>query len=248
MSVPSAYDPSDSSPHNQAWGKLVKELEAQSKCTLIMLQRPFYGIPDVIDKEYLLSTRHIFLPKLAGVTAWKIHADVNRLRREWMYGGTSLGNSIWNTYMIPNLKKAEKYINEKKWRKAIGVMFGILMAAMYDDGWISDQEIYCEFFVFSTWFEDYSTAWKTLLAKTDKDLGLNCNVKPEGYREVMENLIRSWEKDTNTELQRFDEFAEEDDDPIARVHIFTEPECDEEDEDEDEDDDEDEDEDKENQN
>ena len=167
MSVPSAYDPSDTSAHNQAWGKLVEQLEKESKCTLIMLQRPFYSIPEVIDKEYLLSTRHIFLPTLAGKTAWKIHAGVNKLRREWMYGGTSLGNTIWNKFMIPNLKKAEKYINEWKFRKAMGVMCGLQMAASFDDGWITDQEIYDQFFVFSSWFEDYSSAWRTLLAKTD---------------------------------------------------------------------------------
>merc|ERR1712168_204906 len=188
MSVPSAYDPSDTSAHNQAWGKLVKELETQSKCTLIMLQRPFYGIPEVVDKDYLISTRHFFLPKLAGLAAWKIHADVNQLRREWMYGGTSLGNTIWNKFMIPNLKKAEKYIKEKKWRKAMGIMVGILMAAKFDDGWISDQEIYCEFFNFANWFKCYSTAWRTLLAKTDVELGLNCNVKPGGYRDFIEDM------------------------------------------------------------
>ena len=74
--------------------------------------------------------------------------------------------------MIPKSIWGERYISEKKWKKAIGVMFCILMAEMYDDGWISYQDIYSDilkFFVFSTWFEEYSTAMKTLLGKTDKD-------------------------------------------------------------------------------
>ena len=236
MSVPSAYYPSDTSPENQAWGKLVEQLEKQSKCGLIMLQRPFlFEVPEVVNKEFLLSTRHLFLPKAATEMAWKIHSEVNRLRREWEYGGTSLGNAIWDQFMIPNLAKAEKYISEKKWRKAVGTMFGIQMAAGYDDSWIHDQEIYCEFDIFSGWFSDYSAAWRTLLSKTDKELGFNCNVKPGGYREFIEDLIRTWEKETNQTLQRFDEFAEEEDTDLARVHIFTEPEEGDDDEEEDED-------------
>ena len=220
--------------HEKAWEKLVKQLEKQSNCMLLLLQDPFEDdeIPEVpINKKFFLSIDHIFLPKTVGTAACKISNTLYRFRIDWRYGNTSLGNAIWDEHMIPNLEKAQKFISDRKWRKALGILLGIQLAARFDDGWIMDQEVYCDFSIFSNWFKDYSEAWKTILSKTDKQLGFDCDVKRGGYRSVVEDLIRKWEEEINETLEEtFDEFMETDDIP-ARVRIFTEDENDEDEED-----------------
>ena len=211
----------------EVWEKLVDELEKELNCTMIMLEEPFEDeddIPECIDKDYLLSTQHVFLPKLIASTAWKINNRLDKFRMDWDGGSTSLGNAIWDHFMFPNLKRAEKFISEKKWKNAFAVMFGIHLSGASDEGWISSNEIYCDFPVFSGWFADYSKAWKTLLTKSDKQLGLDCKIRPGGYRDVVQDFLRKWEDETNELLEEiFDEFMKAGDIP-ARVRIFSEAE------------------------
>jgi len=218
------------------WNLVVEQLKMGPPASeLILLENPFQTgqTPDSINVEYALGLQHMLLPVQLGKVARQLSGSIREMCSEWMGGGTSCGNAVWGHYMMPKLKKAQEMIQKKQWRKAFGILLGLQLFASYDDDWIRDQEIYCEFGDFSGWFSDYSKAWMDVLGKSDAQLGLAvAGGKEGGYRGVLREMLENWEKETNELLRgTFDEAA--DDEMRARVRMFSDHGSSEEDEEED---------------
>lgn len=207
------------------WTALVEQLKAGPPAShFILMENPFKPgqSPDSINMEYVLGIKHLLVPVQLGKAADKLDVTIREMCSEWMGGGTSCGNAVWGHFMMPKLNDAQKMIQKKQWRKAFGILLGLQLFASYDEDWIRDQEIYCEFGDFSGWFSDYSKAWLDVLGKSDAQLGLAvAGGKEGGYRSVLRDMLDDWEKETNEILRdTFDEAA--DDEMRARVRIFSE--------------------------
>ena len=123
--------------------------------------------------------------------------------------------------MMPKVREAHLKIQMKQWRKAFGILLGLQLFASGEDDWIRDQEVYTEFKEFGGWFSDYSSAWVQVLDMSDSQLGLVVvGGKEGGYRGVVREMLENWEMRTNKLFREvFDELA--DDDPRARVRMFS---------------------------
>jgi len=209
-----------------AWNLVVEQLKVGPPASeLILLENPFKSgqTPDSINVEYALGLQHMLLPVQPGKVARQLSGSIRGMCSSWMGGGTSCGDAVWDNFMMPKLQEAQKMIQKKQWRKAFGILLGLQLFASYDDDWIRDQEIYCEFGDFSGWFSDYSMAWMNVLGKSDAQLGLAvAGGKEGGYRGVLREMLEKWEKETNELLRgTFDEAA--DDEMRARVRMFSDP-------------------------
>ena len=77
-----------------------------------------------------------------------------------------------------------------------------------------------EFDEFAGWFSGYSAAWVEVLKKSDAQLGLSlAGGKEGGYRDLLIEMVKKWETETNDFLKDLDEFAM--DNSKARVRIFS---------------------------
>ena len=111
--------------------------------------------------------------------------------RAWPYGDTSLGNEVWESHMFPQLAKARQAIRKKKWGEALGRLVGILLYACSEEGWIADNEVWQEHKRFTKWFTDIGTAWQTVLAREDLEVGLEVQGgKQGGYRGTLITLLK----------------------------------------------------------
>lgn len=72
--------------------------------------------PDEINRAMVLDSDHILMPASVAKTANEKAHKMNGECRDWMYGGTSLGNHMWMQYYYPTMKKARRFAGQKKWR------------------------------------------------------------------------------------------------------------------------------------
>ena len=127
----------------------------------------------------------------------------------WGGGGTSLGNALWARYLHPAAAEAAEAVSEGRHGEALGPLLGILFFGSFDDGWLNDQEEYCEWDSFCEFFRSVSLAWQGVLAQPDAAIGLAPSLGGGGYRAKIMKLLTRWEKEVNTTLKDiFDDHAE----------------------------------------
>lgn len=200
---------------------------------LIMLERPYEpdAAPESITRASVLAKKHLLVCDDTAERALQIYKRGMRLIENWMGGGTSLGNTLWSRFFLPSAAAAAEYFDERRTMptRAFGELLGVLLLGRADDGWIHDQEIYCEFDEFAHFFDSLSASWKEVLSRPDGDIGLEapCNAGPDElrtagapprgyYRSTLMEMLRAWETEVNESLEKFDDFAE---DNVARLSI-----------------------------
>lgn len=213
-----------------AWVKLQIENEGLG---LIMLERPYEAeaSPDSITRLSVLAKKHLLLMSDTAERALQIYKRGVRMQSGWMGGGTSLGNALWSRILLPSAAAAAEYVDERRTMptRALGELLGILLLGRSDDGWLLDQEIYCEYDEFAHFFDSLGDLWKQVLSRPDCDIGLEApsNAGPDAmrtegapprgyYRTTLLEMLRTWEAEVNGNLETFDEFAEEN---VARLTI-----------------------------
>ena len=121
----------------------------------------------------------------------------------WAGGGTSCGNAVWARFLRPALADAQAAIARKDFAAALGPLLGLVLIGRSDDGWLRDQEEYCEWGAFAAWFADASKAWQSVLAQPDGALGLapaRGRQEAGHYRGVLMKEISAWEVEVNGTL------------------------------------------------
>ena len=100
---------------------------------------------------------------------------------------------------------------------------GLQLFVSGEDDWIRHQKVYTEFEEFGGWFSDYSSALLVLQVLDRGDIQLGLVVvggKEGGYRGVVMEMLENWVMRTNKLFREvFDELA--DDNPRARVRMFS---------------------------
>mmetsp|Transcript_23730 Transcript_23730/g.40595 ORF Transcript_23730/g.40595 Transcript_23730/m.40595 type:complete len:449 (+) Transcript_23730:3-1349(+) len=213
-----------------AWVKLQIENEGLG---LIMLERPYApeAPPDSITRSSILAKKHLLLMSDTAERALQIYKRGVRMQSGWMGGGTSLGNALWSRIFLPSATAAAEYLDERRTMPshALGELLGILLLGRSDDGWLLDQEIYCEYDEFAHFFDSLGDSWKQVLSRPDCVTGLEApsNAGPDAtrtegapprgyYRTTLLEMLHTWEAEVNDNLETFDEFAEE---SVARLTI-----------------------------
>ena len=91
-------------------------------------------------------------------------------------------------------------------------LLGILLFGRADDGWLRDQEEYCEWESFAQWFVGLSAAWQAVLVESDGALGLTPargRTEVGHYRGLIMRMLTEWEEEVNEALEQlFDDCAE----------------------------------------
>ncbi|KAK3283269.1 hypothetical protein CYMTET_9026 [Cymbomonas tetramitiformis] len=219
----------------------VKQLEHDTGGCYLPLARVELpsDVKEITASWVLASAKHLLVPRMVGNVAVKLSGQIKQTTINWMGGGTSLGNTVWNQYMLPHVSQSRKFLSQQKWHEAFRHLLGMHLFAVWSGGdWIQDQEVYCDYPIFSGWFMHYGDAWRQLLGQSDEDLGLALEGGiPGGYRETLKESLARWERQTNGLLRdTFDEFRE--DESKARVRIFTSEENSDDDDEEEEEEDE----------
>ena len=88
-----------------------------------------------------------------------------------MYGDTFLDDEIGH-HMFVQMAAVKKEIKKKDWASSLGKLLGIFLYTCTDDGWMWDNEMWDEKKGFTGWFTSYCEAWREILARTDRELGL----------------------------------------------------------------------------
>lgn len=186
----------------------------KSDARIIFLEQPFdeeKDQPKDVTAKKLLAVDHLMLPRTTADTARGISKRARKLVCNWMGGGTSCGNAVWARFLRPALEDAEEDLARGDHASALGPLLGVLLFGLFDDGWLMDQEEYCEWDSFEGWFSGLSAAWQAVLAQSDKDLGLE---PPRGrkeaghYRKRLMEMLSRWEKDVNEHLDDLNDNAE----------------------------------------
>mmetsp|Transcript_2419 Transcript_2419/g.4678 ORF Transcript_2419/g.4678 Transcript_2419/m.4678 type:complete len:432 (-) Transcript_2419:162-1457(-) len=181
---------------------------------IIWLAEPFdqdTDKPKDVTAKKLLSADHLMLPRDAADAARSYSKKARKLVCNWMGGGTSCGNAVWSRYLHPALEEAEEAIAAGDHAAALGPLIGVLLIGQFDDGWLRDQEEYCEWDAFEGWFAGLSLAWQAVLAQSDEAIGL---AWPRGrqeaghYRKELLKMLTSWEKEVNDALDDLNDCAE----------------------------------------
>ena len=82
------------------------------------------------------------LPKDTADTARDYNKRGRKLVCNWMGGGTSCGNAVWQRILHPALQEAMEAIADGEHAAALGPLLGVLLFGSFDDGWLRDQEEY----------------------------------------------------------------------------------------------------------
>ncbi|ORY43153.1 hypothetical protein BCR33DRAFT_717886, partial [Rhizoclosmatium globosum] len=134
-------------------------------------------------------------------------------------------------HLIPSVKRAVTLTTRKgKHQAALGILVGLLVFMNYDaEGWLHDQEVYLQAKEFTRFFEKLQIAWKSVLAQTDAELGINATARVDLIK-----ALRTRQRGMNRELKVFDDF-----DVDIQVNIVEDdgsPDSDDDNEDEDDED------------
>ncbi|KAJ3078266.1 hypothetical protein HDU99_000677 [Rhizoclosmatium hyalinum] len=166
-----------------------------------------------------------FMAEAIHHTAHDLSTKIFTLQDDWDHGNTSLNNEIWFAHLIPSVKRAVTLTTRKgKHQAALGILVGLLVFMNYDaEGWLHDQKVYLQAKEFTRFFEKLQIAWKSVLAQTDAELGINATARVD--------LIKALR---TRELKVFDDF-----DVDIQVNIVEDdgsPDSDDDNEDEDDED------------
>lgn len=155
----------------------------------------------------ILATDHLILPAEVVGPACEKAEEMRDMQISWLGGGTSLGNALWDNFITPSATDADALARSRNYRPALAELMGLLLYMQGDDGWLCDQEVYCDWPEFKRVFTRISFAWKTLLAQSDAVLGLAPSLgRTGGYRAALREILGAWEKATNATLEEtFDE-------------------------------------------
>ena len=98
---------------------LIKEIEETTKEDFILLRNINVVDKDIpaITTDFISSHKHIILPKMVTKPAFTLQRKCFRLVENWPYGGTSMGNALWDDYMFPELDKAKTFLVKRIKRK-----------------------------------------------------------------------------------------------------------------------------------
>ena len=183
----------------------------QSDLTMLFFETPAEedsDTPEMVTRESLLGKHHLLLPTRLASIARDYSRRASQLVHSHMGGGTSLGNAMWHRFMRPALAAARRSMGTD-WAAALGHLLGLVMIGINDDTWLLDQEEYCEWDDFESYFTALSATWQRVLAQPDDVLGLAPpRGKPEGYRVDLLRLLSGWETEVNDTLAEYDEFAD----------------------------------------
>jgi len=206
-------DPATLSPTERKFKEVLASLE-QTDCKVMFLAEPYdeaKAKAKDLTAQKLLAVEHLMLPAPTVDVASRYSKRADRMVCGWPGGGTSCGNAVWHRFLRPALAEAEAAIERRDCAAALGPLLGILLIGRSDEGWLRDQEEYCEWDSFAQWFADLSRAWQTVLAEPDGALGLASarGRKEVGhYRGVLLRMLTEWEQEVNETLEEFEEFAE----------------------------------------
>merc|ERR1712194_480546 len=155
----------------------------------------------------LLKMDHFLLPASVVGSACDLAGSMRDTEMRWMGGGTSLGNELWDAFILPAVRDAMQLVKRKSsvsdaLSEAFGILLGLLLFTNQDDAWLCDQEIYCDWKQFSYFFTSVSAAWKAVLASNDAVLGLAPAAgRPGGYRARLLAMLKGWQRKTNATLE-----------------------------------------------
>jgi len=200
--------------------KIVKDIEKVGKGSYTLFDKPFKKDTKVTDitKEYALGLKHILMDEKCIKSAKQFVEKIEQYQEDCEYGDTQCNNDIWDSFMLPAVEKTLKQLNKKQWTEGFIGLFGMFLFMKTNDGhWIHDQEIYLEEKVFTSFFKKYSKAWKLYLAQDDDVIGLKFpGGLPGGYREILIDLLREQQNDTNDNvLEDIHEHC-----PAAKINII----------------------------
>ena len=203
-------EPEDDSPAGKAFSKVQTELEQQHGLKLVMLEEPFDegAKAATVTRKRLLTKDHLLLPVDVAEAATRINQGARKMCYSWGGGGTSLGNALWSRYLHPAAAEAAGAVSAGRHGEALGPLLGVLFFGISDDGWLHDQEEYCEWDGFEHFFRSLSLSWQGILAQPDESIGLAPPLGGGGYRAKIVEMLTRWEKEVNEKLEDFDEFAE----------------------------------------
>jgi len=206
--------------------KLCREFEQEGAC-LILFEEPRCrgrGAQQTLTRASVLAVDHLLLRKDVGLRALRLSSKMRSMELSWSGGNTSLGNALWDHFWIPSTEKAAKHVRDSNFGAALAELLGLLLYADAEDGWLTDQEVACEWKQFQHFFVKLSNVWKKVLGQGDKVLGLGLPRvgKPGGYRSRLSKLLENWELQTNKTLKEvFDDHREDKWSSRARLRIFT---------------------------
>ena len=211
-------DPATLSPNERKLKSVLATLEGQDS-KIMFLAEPYdvnRAKPKDITAAKLLAVDHLFLPAPMCEEAERLAKRARKMVYGWSGGGTSCGNAVWQRFLRPTLMDVQATIASKTGggaAVALGALLGIVLIGRSDEGWLRDQEEYCEWDEFAQWFADVSKAWQTVLAESDGVLGLapSRGRKEAGhYRGVLMGLLKKWEEEVNEALDEYNDDVEGD--------------------------------------
>lgn len=178
--------------------------------------------PNITTRAALLKKDHLILPADVIAVACELADGMREMQMDWMGGDTSLGNALWSDFVTPGVKEAWRLMRSKDIQRAFATLLGLLLYMHTDDGWLRDQEVWCNWKEFSSFFSSISQAWKTLLSHSDARLGLaSSGASCRSYRGRLLKMLQSWESETNSTLEEvFDEHEAKAKPRKVRVTIF----------------------------
>jgi len=174
-----------------------------------------------ITKEYVLGLPHLLLDLKLVKPAFEFYDDISQHEWECPYGGTTMNNEIWYDFMLPEVAKTLKLLSKKQWSKGLTGLLKMYVFMVKNDGyWIHDQDIYTDETIFSSFFKNYSKAWRMLLKQSDEVIGLkHPGGLPGGYRENLLDMLRKQQDDNNNGVLK--SFAEDFELDEAKLDMVT---------------------------
>jgi hypothetical protein len=207
-------DPASLSPTESKLKAVLAALE-QEDLKVMFLARPYdqaKAKPKDITVAKVLAVEHLMLPAPTVDVAQRLAKRASKMVFGWPGGATSCGNAVWGRFLRPALAEAQAAIARRDSAAALGPLLGVVLIGCSDDGWLRDQEEYCEWDAFAQWFADVSKAWQKVLAEPDGALGLapaRGRKELGHYRGVLMRVLTKWEEEVNETLDEvFDEFKE----------------------------------------
>ena len=153
----------------------------------------------------LLKLEHLLLPLTVAKLATEIAESMRGMCAEWDEDETALSDALVVKILRPKVAEAAQAVAAARWPVALGTLLGLLLFCSIEDGWLLENRCHQEWPSWCALFEHLSDAWRAVLAKDDRTLGLRPKGgRPEGYRPKLVALLRGWQEEANEALAGYD--------------------------------------------
>ena len=190
---------------NAAYHSLIEALENESCMVFSSFESSEWFESNLktladVNREKILSSKHLFLPKSTHAEAFKIVRKQKKLADDCPYGDTFLGDQQFAA-MASEIKKCTASLKKKEIKKSYEILLGVLISLEIDDHWVRDNESWMEK-SFPKFFDDFSLCWQIVLGNSNEDLNLTCKFVAgvQSYREMLLVVIKCVQDSVNSAL------------------------------------------------